>query len=238
MVSMTERLVDLASSAFLHPARVTAASQLSDRFVCVELHSPAFRSASWTPGVKLQLRPRRGTWGLRTYTPFDGDHQRGTVRLLAYVHGTGPAAQWFSHARTGQDCELSGPRRSIDLHPADPQILFVGDESSVGLACALHSRTVSTTHVFEATDPAELRTVLDQLDLGDRSTVVSRTDEHEGLLDAAQHASDTITPPFHLVVTGDASGVHALRRHVRTWGHQPDRIRGKAYWAGGRTGLD
>lgn len=237
MAMITELLADLAGSTFLDTARVTTAGRISEHFVAVELQSEAFRTATWTPGAKLQLRPRRGTLGLRTYTPYDWDHARGTAQVLAFTHGAGPASDWFTTVRAGDRCELFGPRGSIDLRSAHDRVLFVGDESSVGLACALRSLDVTTSHVVEAVDPGELRAVLDDLDLGDVA-VVARTDDHAPLLDAARAAGEHLATPFDLVLTGDAATVHAVRRDARGWTRRPERIKGKAYWAAGRTGLD
>ena len=238
MATITERLADLAGSAFLDTARITAAGRLSEHFVTLELQSPAFRTAEWTPGAKMQLRPARGTLSLRTYTPFGWDPEQGALQLLAYTHGAGPGSEWFAQARIGDDCELLGPRKSIDLRGLRSPVLFVGDESSVGLACALRSVAVAATHVVESAEPEELRTVLEDLGLGRTTTVVARTDGHEPLLDAARSGGEGFTTPFDLVVTGDATGVHAVRRDTRSWSRRPTRIQGKAYWATGRTGLD
>jgi ferric-chelate reductase (NADPH) len=40
------------------------------------------------------------------------------------------------------------------------------------------------------------------------------------------------------VVTGNAATVHAIRRDSRDWPRRPGEIKGKAYWAEGRAGLD
>ncbi|TCK22186.1 siderophore-interacting protein [Pseudonocardia endophytica] len=237
MAMLTELLADLATSTFLETARVTTTDRLSEHFVTVELQCPAFRSATWTPGAKLQLRPRRGTLGLRTYTPFDWDDERGTTRVLAFTHGAGPASDWFTDVRPGDDCELFGPRRSIDLRTEHERVLFVGDESSLGLACALRSIDATATHVVESVDPHELSAVLDGLDLSS-AVVVPRADDHAPLRDAARRAAHDVGAPFDLVLTGDAAAVHTVRRDTRGWTPGPDRIKGKAYWAAGRTGLD
>ncbi|MEV0136729.1 siderophore-interacting protein [Dactylosporangium sp. NPDC050688] len=134
MTGLAQRLADLAGSAMLDTALVSGLTQLPAGFVQVELTAAAFRKVTWVPGAKLQLRPRRGALGLRTYTPVSWDAGRGATRLVAYPHGDGPAAHWFRQAAAGDTCEVFGPRRSIDLRgPAGP-VVFVGDESSVSPA--------------------------------------------------------------------------------------------------------
>jgi NADPH-dependent ferric siderophore reductase len=245
MAKVTERLADLASGMMLTSALVSEVERLSPRFVRVGLRAAAFRTASWKPGTKLQLRPRRGTLGLRTYTPVEWDAEHGATRLIAFTHGEGPAAEWFRAVQVDAPCEVFGPRGSMDLRGLSDRVVFVGDESSVGLACALRTATATATatattapdvrHVFEAIDPAELATVLDELGLAATSTVLPRADDRTGLVAQARAAA---VAPFDLVVSGDAATVHAVRRAARSWPHRPTTTRARAYWAEGRTGLD
>ncbi|MFJ1766922.1 siderophore-interacting protein [Amycolatopsis sp. NPDC088138] len=226
-----ERLADLAGGMMLDTARVAGVTRLPGDFVRVELAADAFRKATWVPGAKLQFRPRRGTLSLRTYTPVSWDAGRGVTELLGFTHGDGPAAQWLRQVAAGDTCEVFGPRKSIDLRdPAGP-VVFVGDESSVALACALRTVTAEVSHVFEARDPAGLTEVLAGLGLD--AQVVEKTADRAELLRLAAAAG-----PGTLVVTGDAATVHAVRRDSRTWPVPPRDLKGKAYWAEGRTGLD
>jgi NADPH-dependent ferric siderophore reductase len=236
MTGLAERLADLASGAMLDDARVTGCSRLSSEFVRLELSAAAFRKATWVPGAKLQLRPRRGSMSLRTYTPTSWDVARGVTELIAFTHGTGPAAHWFESVTDGRTCEVFGPRRSIDLREATGPVLFVGDESSVALACALRTVSGDVRFVFEARDPAGLTDVLAQLRITERVTVSATSADRADLLRRARH--DAPQAPYTLIVTGDAATVHAVRRDSRGWDRKPRQIKGKAYWAEGRTGLD
>ncbi|WP_061291051.1 siderophore-interacting protein [Herbidospora cretacea] len=225
---ISDRIADLAS-AFLTQAVVTRKTALSDHFVRVDLRSDKFRSASWTPGCKVQLRPETGTLGMRTYTPFAWDAAEGTTSLVGYVHGTGPASRWFDQVKPGDPCELMGPRRSLDLTGLASSVVFVGDESSVGLAAALReTRADGVTYVLEAADPAEYTEVL--AGLGVTATVVPK--KRHDLLDVPGSGA------YDLVVTGDAATVGPIRRAARDRTPRPAKILGKAYWAEGRTGLD
>jgi ferric-chelate reductase (NADPH) len=236
MTGLAERLADLASGVMLDNAQVTGLSHLSPEFIQVTLSTEAFRKATWVPGAKLQFRPRRGSMNLRTYTPTTWDAAQGVTELIAYTHGDGPAAQWFGRVTEGQTCEVFGPRRSIDLRETAGPVLFVGDESSVALACALRTVTGDASHVFEARDPARLSHVLAQLGIAERVAVVAKATDRVDLLRQARDAASQA--PYTLIVTGDAATVHAVRRDSRGWKHKPRHVKGKAYWAAGRTGLD
>ncbi|MFG1836915.1 siderophore-interacting protein [Micromonospora sp. NPDC049175] len=236
MTGLAGRLADLASGAILDNAHVTGLRQLSPEFVRMTLSAEAFRKATWVPGAKLQLRPRRGSMSLRTYTPTSWDAARGVTELVVYTHGNGPARQWFERVTEGQTCEVLGPRRSIDLRAATGPVLFVGDETSVALARALGTLPAETFYVFEARDPVALTDVLAQLGITERLTVVTKDADPVALLHHCRAAA--IQAPYTLVVTGDAATVHAVRRDSRGWTRKPRQVMGKAYWAEGRTGLD
>lgn len=236
MTGLAERLADLASGAMLDNARVTGCSRLSPEFVRLKLSAEAFRKATWVPGAKLQFRPRRGSMSLRTYTPISWDAARGVTELIAYTHGTGPAAHWFERVTEGQTCEVFGPRRSIDLRETTGPVLFIGDESSVALACALQTVANDVEYVFEAREPAGLTAVLASLMITERVVVVAKSTDCTDLLRQARH--DAMQTPYSLIVTGDAATVNAVRRDSRGWERKPRQVKGKAYWAEGRTGLD
>jgi ferric-chelate reductase (NADPH) len=238
MPKMTELLADLAGGVLLNAARVTEVSSYSPEFVKIELQAEAFCSATWTPGAKLQFRPERGTLGMRTYTPIRWDTVRGATQLIAFTHGEGPAAGWFRRVAAGDTCEVFGPRRSIDLRELPGRAVFVGDESSVGLACALRTVTSDVRHVFEATDPAELTAVLTDLGFVEHCTVVRKNADRARLIRQVRDAAEASAAPFDLVVSGDAATVHALRRDARRWPQPARQVKAKAYWARGRAGLD
>ena len=239
MVRFTERLADLAGDLFLTSSSVTAVDRLSPQFVAVSLQADAFRRiTSWTPGAKVQFRPRRGTLSSRTYTPVSWESTAGIIQLIAFVHGDGPGSTWFDRVGVNDVCEVLGPRRSLDLSGPSGPIVFVGDESSVALAAALSTVTPDVRHVFEAGDPAELSTVLSGLGLAEAADVVAKNEDRTALLALADAAGQRAGKPFDLVVTGDAATVHAVRGSSRSWASKPTSVEGKAYWAEGRVGLD
>jgi ferric-chelate reductase (NADPH) len=222
----------MAEAALLTEASVTAVDHISDDFVRVSLHSPALRTARWTAGTKVQLRLPGDGWTMRTYTPLHWDVADGRTELLAYRHGHGPASTWCGEVAAGDSIRFMGPRRSIDAPSAGERILFVGDESSVALACSLATTGAEVTHLFEATRPAELPQTLAKLSLP------AEVCGNDTLLERLRVLAATVATPYRLIVTGNAATVHAVRREIRNWPAPPAKVVGKAYWAAGRAGLD
>ncbi|GGN12391.1 NADPH-dependent ferric siderophore reductase [Actinoplanes campanulatus] len=236
-MGIATRLKDMAEAALLTEAEITNINPTGDDFVRISLRSPALQSVRWTAGTKVQVRLPGDGWTMRTYTPLCWDAADGRTELLAYRHGHGPASAWCGQVEAGDSIRFMGPRRSIDAPAADEPVLFVGDESSVALACAFATTGAAVTHLFEAARPAALAGTLAELEPALDADVCG-TDDPAGLLDRLRTLAAAMPRPYRLVVTGDAATVHTVRREVRTWSTPPAKVTGKAYWAAGRTGLD
>jgi ferric-chelate reductase (NADPH) len=232
-VGIASRLADMAGNAFLTAAEVVGVERIEGLFTRTTLAADAFASAEWKPGAKVQIRPQRGVLLMRTFTPLAERAADGRIDLLCYTHGDGPGGAWFADAAEGGRIELLGPRKSIEPPAAGERVVFVGDESSVALACAFAATGAVVEHVVETSHPETLPAALAALGItGARVTAKS------GTLQRAREAADATTAPYRLVVTGDAATVHAVRRDARTWTKPPAQVTGKAYWAEGRSGLD
>lgn len=239
MPTITSRLADFVSDVLLHSAGVTQVDVIAPQFVRVELKCDAFCGVDWTAGSKVQFRPARGTLQMRSYTPMRWDAEQGRTELVAFVHGAGPAADWFREVSVGDVCEVFGPRHSIDLDDIAGESVFVGDESSLGLACALRSTGSKAQYVFEASDPEALEAALAVLGFTAEDYVVTPKDfDRKALLKNAFDAAQDCAGAFDLVISGDAATVLSVRRNSRDWPQKAHRVIGKAYWARGRAGLE
>ncbi|MFD9697452.1 siderophore-interacting protein, partial [Lentzea sp. NPDC059081] len=221
------RLADLAGAAVLTAAEVVAVDRIDERFVLVELHSPAFGSATWAAGAKLQIRPRRGTLAMRTYTPVDWDTGQSRTRLLAYTHGDGPAADWFRAVEPGTTAELMGPRRSISPPANGERVVLVGDETSIALAVALQGTGARIATVFEAQRPDLVPAVLDHVGLKTDSVEVVASaggQDRTALLDRVRAAVAGVAGPCHFGVEGEAATMSTAPRGGHKRGAQHPRV--------------
>lgn len=239
MAPLAARLSDLAADVLFTSVRITEIAELTPKFVKATLGCDAFTRAKWTPGDKLQLRPRRGSLAMRTYTPINWNPDEGTTDVVVYRHGDGPAVRWFDAAVTGTDAEIYGPSRSLDLSDTMKHTVFLGDETSIALAHALQQHNANANYLYETDDPATLSTVITKLDIGKNTSVLSKTDDRRELLQRLIEAIETAEAgePVDLVVTGDAATVNAVRRELKTRTDLTPRIKARAYWASGKTGL-
>ncbi|MBR0853106.1 siderophore-interacting protein [Bradyrhizobium liaoningense] len=222
----------------MRPARVAIVKTFSPHFRLVELEGDALKDVAWTAGQKIQVAMGAGL-SARTYTPMSWDAGGGRTRLLAFAHGEGPGSRWASALREGESCQFFGPRRSLELAGLEAPVVLFGDETSFGLAAALRDslQAGGALHMFETTDVAESQQVLDAINLGAARLIPrSADDAHLAAIEAEMLRLAANGAQF--VLTGKASSIQRISRALKTAGVASSRMRTKAYWAPGKTGLD
>ena len=222
----------------MRPARVTAIETLSPRFRLVDLEGEALKDVAWTAGQKIQIAMGAGL-SARSYTPMSWDAGYGKTRLLAFAHGDGPGSRLVSGLRTGDSCQFFGPRRSLDLAGLEAPVVVFGDETSFGVAAALRNNLQAggALHMFEATDIVESRRVLDAINLGEARLIArSASEDHLATVEAEMLRLAANGAQF--VLTGKASSIQRISRALKSASVASSRIKAKAYWAPGKTGLD
>ncbi|SEM47020.1 siderophore-interacting protein [Bradyrhizobium sp. OK095] len=222
----------------MRSARVAAVETLSPHFQLIELQGEALRGVAWTAGQKIQVAMGAGL-SARTYTPMSWDAGKGRTRLLAFSHGDGPGSRWASGLRDGDTCQFFGPRRSLELAGLVAPVVLFGDETSFGLAASLRQtlRASDTLHMFEATDVAESRQVLDAVSLGE-ARLIARSADDAHLATVEAELLRLAANGAQFVLIGKASSIQRISRALKAASVASSRIKAKAYWAPGKSGLD
>ncbi|MHC2620614.1 ferric-chelate reductase (NADPH) [Bradyrhizobium huanghuaihaiense] len=221
----------------MRPARVVTVETLSPHFRLIELEGEALKDVAWTAGQKIQVAIGAGL-SARTYTPMSWD-VRGRTRLLAFTHGDGPGARWASGLREGDICQFFGPRRSLDLAGLEAPVVLFGDETSFGLAAALRDnlRAGGALHMLEATDVATSQQVLEAISLG-QARLIARSTGEDHLATVEAEMLRLAANGAQFILTGKASSIQRISRALKAAGVASSRIKAKAYWSPGKTGLD
>jgi ferric-chelate reductase (NADPH) len=224
---------------FTRSAQVLDIEDIGSAFRIVTLGGEALRNVSWTPGDKIQIQ--LGGWSQRTYTPMGWDPASGRTRILVYLHGDAPGAQWMRTLNKGDSCMFFGPRASIKLaRPNAPVILF-GDETALGLAFALSRQVapLAMQALVEVSTLAEAKPVIERLRLH-QLELCARQDSDVHLGQMGKHMSALVQAhaDAEIVLAGKAGSIQHMRRLVRQQGPGSQRVQSKAYWATGKTGLD
>lgn len=224
---------------FMRHATVAAVETIADRFRLITLEGPALAGIAWTPGQKIQIA-MGSAFVARTYTPIEWDPVAGRTRVLGYAHGDGPGSAWVHDVRPGDECDLFGPRRSVDVSVAAGPLALFGDETSIGLGAALSSPVRAGAAVscrFEVNDVAASHRVMAHFGLKDAALFGREADgAHIAAIEAALPALDAVGVTF--VLTGKAPTIQRLRQALKRQAVPAKRIIAKAYWAPGKTGLD
>ncbi|WP_342738523.1 SIP domain-containing protein [Bradyrhizobium sp. B117] len=141
--------------------------------------------------------------------------------------------------REGDTCQFFGPRRSRDLAGLKAPVVLFGDETSFGIAAALRNNLQAggALHMFEATDVTESRQALEAIGLGEARLIArSVGDDHLTTVEAEMLRLAANGAQF--ILTGKASSIQRISRALKAAGVASSRIKAKAYWAPGKTGLD
>lgn len=218
-------------------AQVVDVETVADGFRLITLESSEFKGVPWTPGQKMQIA-MGSAFVARTFTPIEWDEIAGRTRILGYTHGNGPGSSWVDTVEPGAECDIFGPRSSLDAGRIDGPAVVFGDETSIGIACAIGRRARGNTQCLLEADSADnTRPVLAHLGL-DRSELFERTasDAHLHVIESRLPALVATGATF--VLTGKASSIQHLHRILKSLGVPRGRIMNKAYWAPGKTGLD
>jgi len=219
-------------------ATVTAVEPLADGFRLVTLEGTALAGVNWTPGQKIRIA-MGSAFVARTYTPMAWDGSEGRARFLGYAHGDGPGSAWLQTLEPGAECDIFGPRPSLDVGGLAGPVTVFGDETSMGLAHALavrdRARTLSC--VLEVGDVENAKAVALRLGLPD-ALLFERTPDDGHLEAIAAVIASRVAIGASFVLTGRAGAIQKLRQGLKHHRVSPGRIATKAYWAPGKFGLD
>ena len=223
---------------FMKHATVAACETIADRFRLITLEGPALKACAWMPGHKIQIA-MGSAFVARTYTPIEWDAVAGCTRILGYAHGDGPGSAWVRSLKSGDECDIFGPRRSLDVSGVAGPLAILGDETSIGLAHALlrQDRTRAVECRFEVEDVEASRRVEAHLGLDD-AVLFGRTEGDAHLEEMEATLPALVAADAAFVLTGKAATIQRLRQSLKRQGAPTKRIVTKAYWAAGKTGLD
>ncbi|RKD35950.1 siderophore-interacting protein [Rhizobium sp. WW_1] len=232
------RLTKTLLGLFMKHATVAAIDDTNDRFRLVTLEGPALQGVEWKPGQKVQIA-MGSAFSSRTYTSMSWDAIAGRTRILGFLHGDGPGSVWLRGLKTGDECDLFGPRSSLGGMRTPAPLAVIGDETSLGLAHALISMNwnEALTCCFEVTDVAGVHQVLTPLGLQEAALIAKRdNDAHLDKMEATLGAPATAGASF--ILTGKAGTIQRLRQYLIRQAVPPARILTRAHWAPGKQGLD
>lgn len=188
--------------------------------------------------ITVPGRPRPLT---RTFTPRRWDPARHQLDLEFVLHGHGPASQWATQAKPGDQVAVSQPRRTYEVLPDTRWLLVAGDESALpAIATLLEaiSPDLAVRVLVELEDPAHQVTLPGRAST--ETTWLPRTPGAKpgATLTAAIEAwtppAEAAEGPGQVWAACEALAVRDIRaRLLGPQGFGRDRILTRGYWRAG-----
>ena len=212
----------------VHAATVDAVTDLSPRVRCIRLSAPDLVGTEWQPGQKVKIKV--ADW-LRSYTPARVDAEAGWMDVVFFLHGNGSASQWAASAKVGEGVQYVGPSKSVSGAVGAPAwALFLGDETTIGLAAALMESLSDDVHKLGAIE-------LDAVDapsldaLGLPLDPAIRSGEHGAALQTWLREAELPTGAGVVWVSGEALAARGLRETLMQRNPEGVQFELKAYWS-------
>lgn len=219
-------------------ATVRANEELDENYRRITLEGPALRGVAWSAGQKVQIA-MGAAFAARTYTPIEWSAEAGRTTILGYVHGGGPGSAWLRGVEPGDECDILGPRASVDARTMTGPLAVFGDETSIGLAAALvhQNRERSCRYHFEVEDRTSAERALAGFGIAG-AVLLTRMESDRHLAEMEAALPELIKTDASFLLTGKASTIQRLRQSLGQQGVSARRVVTKAYWAPGKIGLD
>jgi NADPH-dependent ferric siderophore reductase len=175
----------------------------------------------------------------RNYTPSFVDAANGLMEITAHLRAKGPGSQFLASLKLGQQVRISIPRGKKMLTESLDSILVFGDESSLGLVCAMAAWSKQGNQAcrfFLELDPENME-VPDMLGI-DNCVIVPKQKVFNNEGNIAMLLANTPKPSRStgIIITGNAASLQNIRNHFRRTS-AGSHILAQAYWAAGKTGL-
>ena len=209
-------------------AKVTHVEHLSPRVRNIRFSSAELQNVEWLPGQKIKIRVGEI---MRSYTPAHVDTSQGWMDVVFFLHGSGPASQWAAQTKPGDDIQFVGPSKSVPAAETPPDwVLFLGDETAIGLAKALLAPLPESVHVLGAIEVDESDSHAIQ-DYGLPLTAAIRSGSHgDALLDWLRN-TDFPDGEGMIWVSGEATSAKAIKDALVERNPPNVQFQMKPYWS-------
>lgn len=239
MSSVKKAILSVIGNSISSPAKVVGVESINAHFKFIEIESESFKGLTLKPGEKIQVNV--GDWNIRTYTPLEIDSEKGTMKILGFIHGNGPGSNWVKNVGPGEDCPLIGPRSSMNLAESVDPILIFGDETAVAMAATFKNLRKGSVvkAVFTVSPGVEIGTLLERLELDDSVVFVKSANEslESTVKDRVNGLIKELGIPW-VLLAGHAQAIQEMRSNLKNNGIAMTKVKVKAYWADGKVGID
>ena len=235
-------------------------SKVTPQLVRVTFHSPdleGFVSASFDDHIKLffpadgiPILPTPSEQGLafpegaqrpptRDYTPRSYRATQNELDIEFVLHGDGPAANWVSRAKVGDQLVIAGPRGSFVIPDTFNWLWLIGDETALP---AIARRLEELPSGASATVVALVQNASEQQSFSTKANAqihwVHRDEQNAATGDPLEAAVRQLDIPAsgegYIWAAGEAAQMRAIHQYLtKEKGIAKTRIRASSYWKKG-----
>lgn len=219
-----------------HPVHVSRVKEVSPSLRLIRMAGEAIKTLSWSSGDKIKVRVGSK---MRSYTPSTINCEEGWIEIIIFLHGHGIASEWASHVKVGDESGFMGPAKSMPMPNFSPsRVLFLGDETTIGLAYALFTDLPNFCKIEGAIElNDEDLNAISSLNLS--VAAVPRTTKHGTALCAwlahwitnKSYQSFLNEEQAIIWISGEADTVLSVKKQLLEIGIPSDRFYSKPYWS-------
>lgn len=234
--TITKWLGDVMESVFSCRIRVQQISLLTPHLKRIRFQGD-ISDMKFHPGDAIAMRVSDTEF--RNYTPAYTNTKTGIMDIIFHLHGAAPGSDFIDNLTVGDELKVSFPRGQRQYDVRVKQQVFIGDETSLGMACSFLPLLKSNNHRFQfyfelddANKSAPLQLGLDNVTLFDKNGIF----KNELLLAGLPLLKSSDWQMANFTLTGNAASVQAWRRVLKN-NLTGGKLFAKGYWLEGKTGL-
>ena len=227
-------LGDLAEGNILKSMQILDIQQLSATIKKIRFHGN-ISTMSFSPGNGNAIRVSNND--LRNYTISEFNKSTNEFEIIFYLNDVGIGSRFIDSLSIGSTIYMDKPRGKTCYNEQVKKHFFIGDETSLGLACSLIPVFRKNNHdykFFLELDKSNA-SVPEKLNLDNVTVVQKGQFAKERMIDVLSLSNQDLENG-QFILTGNASSVQTIRKELKMTNGNA-KIYAKGYWLKGKKGL-
>lgn len=221
-------LLKILGPILLSKSEITRIEQFGEHFRILTIKGKALKKAQWKPGQKVTVKINDND--MRSYTPINWDNQSGSFQTLIVLHNNGPLSRWAKQIKPKSKVTILGPKASLNLDPNKNEVIFFGDDTTLGLISALENSypNVKFHNFIESKYQAEVSEVLSRLSV--KPTKIYSMDAFAEYQDDILKKCSELNENSLIILSGKQQNIVKVRDYLRLGNIPKEKVTIKVYW--------
>lgn len=221
-------LLKILGPVLLSKSEITKIEQFGEHFRILTIKGKALKKAQWKAGQKVTVKINDND--MRSYTPINWDNQTGSFQTLIVLHNNGPLSRWAKQIKPKSKVTILGPKGSLSLDETKKEVIFFGDDTTLGLISAIENNSPNTTfHNFiESNYLSNVEEVITRLNIS--STEVYPMNAFETYQSDIFKKFNELTENSLIILSGKQQNIVKVRDYLRLQNVPKEKVQVKVYW--------